>query len=147
MDVFFTLLSVLYIFRSVQIGLVIWRSWPQLKDESFPPPQKRLADQASFFIAVPIAVLIHEGAHALAVIAFGGQIIQFNYRFFMGSVLHQGLYTPAQIWFISLAGTLGSLATGIALWLLFRHHRSPTFRYFGLRSFRYQILFSLIIYP
>jgi hypothetical protein len=147
MEILFTLLSVLYIFRSVQIGLVIWRSWPQLKSKSFPPQQKSLAGQASFFIAVPIAVLIHEGAHALAVTAFGGQIIEFNYRFFMGSVLHQGPYSPAQSWFISLAGTLGSLATGMALWLIFRRNRSPTFRYFGLRSFRFQILFSLIIYP
>ncbi|MCA9873548.1 MAG: M50 family metallopeptidase [Anaerolineales bacterium] len=143
----FNIFALLYVLRSAQLLIVIARQWSSLRANPLTAAKKHLAEQASFFIAVPVAVFFHELAHALAVWAFGGQVLGFVYRFFWGEVQHQGLYTPAERWFIALAGTLGSLLFGAAIWWLLRRNPSAALRYFGLRAFRFQIYFSLLYYP
>lgn len=143
----FDILAILYIFRSVQLGLQIWREWSAIRSEPFNRHKKHLANQASYFVAVPIGVLFHELSHALATWAVGGQVIEFHYRAFWGYVVPQGNFTPAQSWFIAVAGTLGSLAFGLGIWLGLRRAPSQTLRYFGLRAFRFQVYFSLVYYP
>jgi len=143
----FDILAIIYLFRSVQLGLKIWREWAQIKVEPFTSHKKHLADQASYFIAVPIGVLFHELGHVLAVWASGGQVAEFHYRAFWGYVVPIGSFTAAQNWFIAIAGTLASLAFGLLVWLLLRRASSSTLRYFGLRAFRFQVYFSLIYYP
>ena len=143
----FNLLSLLYLGRSVMLAVRLGRDWSSIRQDPLTIPKKRLAEQAAFFLGVPPSVLVHELAHALAVIAFGGQVAEFGYRVFWGYVVPQGSFTPAQDWFIAIAGTLGSLAFGAAVWLLSRRGSSRTVRYFGLRIFRFQIYFSLLYYP
>jgi len=143
----FNIFAFLYVLRSVQLLVVIGRQWSSLRVEPLTAAKKQLAEQASFFIAVPIAVFFHELGHALAVWAFGGQVLGFVYRFFWGEVEHTGTYSPVERWFVALAGTLGSLLFGLAIWWLLRRSRSSTFRFFGLRAFRFQIYFSLLYYP
>ncbi|MFZ0544548.1 MAG: M50 family metallopeptidase [Candidatus Promineifilaceae bacterium] len=143
----FNIISIFYAFRGLQIAATIVRNWGSLKKPGFTPQSKSLASQASFFVAVPVGVFFHELSHALAVWLFGGQVLEFNYRVFWGSVLPGGNFTAAQDWFIALAGTLGSLVFGLVCWLALKNNNSPTFRYFGLRAFRFQIFFSLIYYP
>lgn len=147
LEALFYVLSLGYVVRGLQVAVNVRRNWDQIQLGVLLPQSKRLADQASFFLAVPVAVFFHELAHALMVWAFGGQVLRFNYFFFFGSVEHVGPYMPAQAWFISLAGTLGSLLFGLVVWLVLRNHRSPALSYFGLRSFRYQLYFSLVYYP
>ena len=143
----FDILAIIYLFRSVQLGLKIWREWAQIKLEPFTPPKKHLADQASYFIAVPIGVLAHEIGHVLAVWATGGQVAEFHYRGFWGYVVPIGSFTAAESWLIAIAGTLASLIFGLLVWLVFSRASSSTLRYFGLRAFRFQVYFSLIYYP
>jgi len=143
----FNIFAFLYVLRSVQLLVVIGRQWSSLRVEPLTAAKKQLAEQASFFIAVPIAVFFHELGHALAVWAFGGQVVGFVYRFFWGEVEHTGTYSPTERWFVALAGTLGSLLFGLAIWWLLRRSRSSTIRFFGLRAFRFQIYFSLLYYP
>jgi len=143
----FNIISIFYVFRSLQLSATIWREWQTLQLPPLTHHQKQLAEQASFFIAVPVGVFFHEFSHALATWASGGQVAQFAYRVFWGFIVPQGSFTPTQDWFISLAGTLGSLLFGLAIWLIFRHSAKPALRYFGLRAFRFQTYFSLIYYP
>lgn len=143
----FDILAIFYLFRSVQLGLKIWREWALIKAEPFTSFKKQLADQASYFIAIPIGVLAHEIAHVLAVWASGGQVAEFHYRAFWGYVVPIGSFTAPQSWFIAVAGTLASLAFGLFVWWVFRRASSSTLRYFGLRAFRFQVYFSLIYYP
>lgn len=143
----FDILALIYVFRSVQLGLKIWREWSDLIQEPLTAARKHVAEQASYFIAVPLGVLFHELGHALAVWASGGQVAEFHYRAFWGYVVPIGEFTAQQNWFIAIAGTLASLAFGILVWLFFRRSSSSTLRYFGLRAFRFQVYFSLIYYP
>ena len=141
------ILAVLYIFRSLQLVAQIGRNWTEIRADPLTPAKQRMAEQAAFFISVPVSVLIHETFHALAVLAFGGRVAEFAYRVFWGYVVPSGTFTAPQVWFIALAGTLGSLLFGVSIWLVLRNNPSRTLRYFGLRSFRFQIYFSLLYYP
>ncbi len=141
------LLSIIYIFRSLQLTAVIWREWQGIRQEPLTRRKQHLAEQASFFVAVPIGVFFREFAHALATWAAGGQVLAFAYRVFWGYIIPGGDFTPVQYWFIGLAGTLGSLLFGLSVWLLLRHSRHSSLRYFALRAFRFQVYFSLIYYP
>lgn len=143
----FNIFSLFYIFRSLQLGAVIWRDRSTITQEPLTPRKKSLAEQASFFIAVPIGVFLHELGHALAVWAFGDEVLEFGYRVFWGYVIHPGTGIPSQEWFISLAGTLGSLLFGVGIWQLLKQNQSSSLRYFGLRAFRFQVYFSTIYYP
>lgn len=143
----FNIFSLLYLFRGLQLGATLWRERHELIREPLTRHKKHLAEQASFFIAVPPGVFVHELGHALAIWLFGGQVIEFGYRVFWGYVVPQGIFNPAQEWFIAVAGTLGNLLFGAGLWLLLRRHAASSLRYFALRAFRFQLHFALIYYP
>ncbi len=143
----FNILAILYIFRTAQLSITLWREWPEFQSEPLTAHKKSLANQASFFIAVPIAVFVHEAAHALAVLLTGGEVLEFQYRVFWGYVVPGGTFSDAQMFFIAIAGTLGSLLVGLLFWLATRQAASSSLRYFGLRAVRFQIYFSLIYYP
>jgi tetratricopeptide (TPR) repeat protein len=143
----FNILSLLYIFRSLQLGATVWRERATLRQDPLTRRKKQLAEQASFFLAVPVGVLLHELGHALAVWGAGGTVVEFGYRAFWGYVVPQGQFTLGQYWLIGVAGTLGSLLFGLSVWWLLRRHAASTLRYFGLRAFRFQVYFSLIYYP
>lgn len=143
----FNVFALLYIGRAIMLALTIARDWTHVRQEPLTRAKQSLAEQAAFFIGVPVAVLIHEFFHAIFVWLFGGRVVEFGYRVFWGYVLPAGDFTPAQDWAIAVAGTIGSLLTGAAFWFFLRNNASRTLRYFGLRTFRFQIYFSLIYYP
>lgn len=140
-------LSLLQAFRGVQLGQILWREWGEFKLEPLTPRKAWLGEQAAFFLAIPPSVAVHELFHALPIWAFGGRIARCGYGFYWGFVQADRFFLAEEQWFISLAGTLGSLLFGLTLWLVLRRHRSSSLRYFGLRSLRMQLYFSLIFYP
>ena len=142
----FNLIALLYLFRGLQLVGTIWRGWRGLVAEPLTPQKQQIAEQAAFYVAVPPSVLVHELGHAVAIWLFGGEVVEFAFRVFWGYVRSAGSFTAAQDWFISLAGTLGSLLFGVGIWLLLRN-RTSSLHYFGLRAFRFQIFFALVYYP
>lgn len=143
----FNILALLYIGRAVQLAFQLLRNWSVVRQEPLTREKQRLAEQAAFFLGVPPAVMVHELAHALAIVAFGGRVGEFGYRVFWGYVVPVGTFTAVQEWVIAITGTIGSLAFGAILWLILRRNSSRTIQYFGLRAFRFQIYFSLVYYP
>jgi tetratricopeptide (TPR) repeat protein len=143
----FNVLALLYVLRGVQLAVSIGRRWDKVVANPLTRAKQDLAEQAAFFISVPPSVLLHELFHALAIWAFGGAVIEFGYRVFWGYVVPAGQFTQAQEWFISLAGTLGSLLFGVGVWALLHNSPSGPLRYYGLRTLRFQIYFSLVYYP
>jgi len=143
----FNIIALFYVFKGLQVAIKIGREWSSLRQEPLTPAKKQLAESASFFLAVPPAVIVHEFFHALATWMFGGKIVDFGYGGFWGYVVPVGDFSAAENWFIALAGTLGSLTFGVGIWLLLRRNQFSTFRYFGLRAFRFQIYFALLYYP
>lgn len=149
MDIFsiFSLFYLIYIFRGAQILLRIGREWAQLKQEPLTRSKMYLAGQASFYIAVPPSVIVHELFHSLVIWYFGGRVVDFGFTFYGGYVVPDRLFPAPQQWLISIAGTVGSLLFGLLVWFATRNNGASTFRYFGLRTLRTMVYISLIFYP
>ncbi len=147
MELLFNLLSLYYVYRSVRLAVELWQQRQRLRVEPLSRWQVHAGEQAAFFLAVPVAVAVHELGHAVAIWAYGGEVVQFAYRFFWGYVLPRGSFTLEERWIIAVAGTAGSLLAGLAIWGAGHLSRSSALRYFGRRALRLQIFFSLIYYP
>jgi tetratricopeptide (TPR) repeat protein len=143
----FYALSLFQAYRGLQLARSIQQNWHTIKQEPLTWQKAHFAGQAAFYLAVPPAVFVHELFHAIPIWVFGGRVVECGYGFYWGYVQADRFFLPSQEWFISLAGTLGSLAFGLLLWLLLHRHPISAWRYFAFRAFHFQILFSLIYYP
>ncbi len=143
----FNLFALLFIFRGSQVVLRIIREWKPLKQEPLSPAKKSLANQATVFLTIPPSIIVHEFFHALATWLVGGKIIDYGFGVVYGYVVPFGDFTPQENWFISIAGTGGTMVFGTAVYLLLRRHPISSFRFFGLRTLRFQLHWALIYYP
>ena len=115
-SLFYMALGVRYLFQFI----------PQRKailDDDFTPYDRSMVSQGAFFLLLPISVLLHEAGHAIAILLFGGEIVDFGYYFFAGFVSYNPTgFSDTQQWIVSFAGTFVNLILIIiALWFaLFR---------------------------
>ena len=147
LPILFTFIAFSQAYRGVPVARKLWRKWQKLTSKPLTAVNKQLAEEAAFFVAVPISILIHEAGHAVAVLAFGGQVLEFGYFFFWGYVLPAGEFTAVQYWIIASAGTWGSLLFALGVWLAWRGSESRFAYYLMLRTVRFQIFYALIYYP
>lgn len=143
----FTLISLVYFVNGLRLGRTVWQNRQKFSEGALQPWKKQWAERAAFLLAVPPGVFIHELFHALPVWAFGGQVVDVGYGFYWGYVAPVGVFSNAQDWFISLAGTLGTLLYGFGVWLFLRRRDSSAWRYFGLRTLRFHLYYGLLYYP
>ncbi|MDX1687494.1 MAG: M50 family metallopeptidase [Candidatus Promineifilaceae bacterium] len=143
----FTLISLAYFVRGLGLAREGWRRRDELGQEPLTPWKKQWAERAAFYVAVPPGVLIHELGHAAAVWLFGGRVAEFGFGFYWGYVLPAGSFTAPEDWFISLAGTLGTLVYALVLWLILRRSKHSPWRYTGLRTLRFHFYYALVYYP
>jgi len=147
MAMIFVLVSLFNVYYGWRVFRSMGKGWAALNREPLRREQKRLIDQAAFFLGIPLGVIIHELGHALTIWLFGGEIVDAGYGFYWGYVAHIGFYSPAQLWIIAMAGTVGSLIYGVTMWLIFSRIRLSTYRYFALRILRVHLFYSLVFYP
>ncbi|MFW6096513.1 MAG: hypothetical protein ACOC9Z_00465 [Chloroflexota bacterium] len=145
--ILFTLLSLAYFASGLRLAKSLWDRRQAFAQNPLQLWKKAWSERAAFLLAVPPGVFVHELFHALAIWGFGGAVVDVGYGFYWGYVSTPNTYTPAQDWFISLAGTLGTLLFGFALWLALRRSRSDAWRYFGLRALRFHLYYGLLYYP
>jgi tetratricopeptide (TPR) repeat protein len=143
----FGLISLLYLYRAGRLAYTLWQDWGAVIGEPFRRQDRSWASEAAFYLAVPPSVLVHELFHALVVWGLGGKIVDYGFYFYAGVVVPDRIFPPVQSWWISTAGTIGSLLFGIAVFLIWRNHRSATVRYFAKQVLGVQIYVSLIGYP
>ena len=147
MAMMFIVISLLNVYYAIRIGGNIRSRWAEFQTEPLQLWQKRLIERADFFLGIPLGVVVHELAHVVAIWLFGGRVVDAGYGFYWGYVVPDRFFTPPQEWFISLAGTIGSLVYGVVVWLLLRRVNRSSYRYFGLRVLRVQLIYALIFYP
>ena len=147
LEYLFYALSLMQAYRALKLAGLLRREWDSIKQEPLTSRKLGLAEQAAFYLAVPPAVLVHELFHAIPIYAWGGRVVNCGYGFYWGFVQPDRFFPAGQEWFIALAGTLGSLLIGLLYWLLSAQQQNRTLRFFGLRAFRFQLYFSLLVYP
>jgi hypothetical protein len=125
------------------------RSWRSFVDEEFTVADRQVATQVAVFLVPPLVVLLHELGHVAAAVAVGARVTDFHYGLFEGAVGVAGDLSPAQDWFLALAGNLVSALVGVALLVAGAHAtrlRRPL-RYVLLFGGLFELLFALVGYP
>ncbi|CCF86031.1 hypothetical protein [Nitrolancea hollandica] len=89
----FTILSIILSLVAIRVLVTTVRDRKQLFDRNFTPQDRQRLSEAAFFLLLPISVLLHEVGHAVTVLAFGGQVVDFGYYLFFGYVQYQGAFT------------------------------------------------------
>lgn len=145
--IIFTLISLAYFASGLRLAKSLWDRRQEFTQNPLQSWKKAWSERAAFLLAVPPGVFVHELFHAFAIWGFGGTVVDAGYGFYWGYVSTPNKYTPAQDWFISLSGTLGTLLFGFVLWLVLRRSRSDAWRYFGLRALRFHLYYGLLYYP
>lgn len=144
----FSIIGILLGLISIRNLIYVIRHRKKLFDDHFTASERQRLSEAAFFILMPVSVLLHEAGHAVAVLWFGGEIVDFGWYFFYGFVGHQGFYVPSDIFWIALSGNLvsvvlGVVAIGVPLLRPFRPAVNYLLFVFGAIS----ILNSLVFYP
>jgi hypothetical protein len=103
----FTIISLLYAVIGIRSVARLVNSWEQVWDRRFTVHDRRLVDEAAFFVLVPVSVALHELGHAAAIWGFGGEVTGWGYYGFAGwvSFIPYG-FTEVELTLISAAGSI-----------------------------------------
>lgn len=143
----FDLISIFYCFIAIGVIRRLIKKRKALIDDDIHIFDKRLISEVSFFILIPIGVLLHELGHAIAVWYYGGTVVDFEWRVFWGYVSHQGSFTDVQRWWISFSGNLVSILIGIIPLFYISKVRRLIVKEFLITFAKIEIIYSLIFYP
>lgn len=143
----FDLISIFYCVIAIGVIRRLIKNWKQFWDDHVTPFDKRLVTEISFFILIPIGVLLHELGHALATWQVGGTVIEFEWRIFWGYIIPQGDFTTVQRWWISFSGNLVSILIGIIPLFFISRVRKIIVKELLLNFARIELVYSLIVYP
>jgi len=141
----------LYGVLSVVTVVKILRNWSGTWDLRFTHEDKSLIDQAAFFVLMPIAVILHELGHAVAIWLMGGQVLDYGYYGFAGWVSYDpSEFSEAQQILIASAGTLvniGLAAIALAVVFLRKPPMRAAFNELLIQFVYVSLLNALILYP
>ena len=84
MTALFDFLSIIYVLRSIAVLVQVVRGWRGFWDADVTPADRRLANEAAFYVFIPLGVFLHEAGHAVATWSVGGTVVAFQWRVFWG---------------------------------------------------------------
>jgi len=119
----FVIISLIYGVIGLQAIYKMIRSWSATWDRNFTQQDRFLVDQAAFFVLVPVSVVLHEFGHAIAIWAFGGEVVDYGFYGFAGYVSYDPrAFTLTEQMIVSAAGTIVNLllCLGALGWVFFR---------------------------
>ncbi|MBA3415075.1 MAG: hypothetical protein H0U10_07630 [Chloroflexia bacterium] len=147
----FALISLFYLVLGARVVVQLARSWRATFDRNFTAADRRLVNQAAFFVLVPVSVALHELGHAVAITALGGRVLSWGYYGFAGFVGYDPRpFSDAEQIVIAAAGTLVNLAMAAgALGLVFlrRPPLRAAFNELLLQFVVVSLLNALVVYP
>jgi len=147
---FLILISVFYAFIGVRLLRDVWRQRRTVFDDHVTMPERMQLQQAAFFGFIPATVALHELGHAIAVWAFGGEVIDFGFYFFAGFVSYAEPFTTFQHLVVAAAGTIVNIIIGFVILgfvLLKRPPLGPAWNELLITGAVLQGANALIFYP
>jgi len=109
------LICIFYAFIGVRMLREVWVNRATVFDGRVTPPERQQIQQAAFFALIPLSVALHELGHAIAVWAFGGEVIDFGFYFFAGFVSYAEPFTTLQHMVVAAAGTMVNILIGLVV--------------------------------
>lgn len=119
-----------------------------LFDDRLTLDERQRLTRLALFVLVPLSVIFHELGHAVAVKLFGGQVIGWGFYLYYGYVEHSGFYTPIELAWIAVAGTLVNVVLGLGAiaWAWYRSGNVAV-RYLLFVFGAFSLLNALVFYP
>ncbi len=127
-----------------------WRDRAALFDARFTADERQRVLRLAMFVLLPLSVLAHEGAHALFVKLFGGEIVDFGFYMVYGFVAHIGRYTPLELGLIAFSGSAINIILGVGAFLVawFRPmQQRPAINYLLFVFAALELFNALVFYP
>ena len=143
----FDLISIFYCVIAIGVIRRLIKKWKALVDDDIDLFDKRFISEVSFFILIPIGVLLHELGHAVATWQVGGEVVEFEWRIFWGYIIPAGDFTSVQSWWISFSGNLVSILLGIIPLFFISRVRRLIIKELLINFARIELIYSLIFYP
>jgi hypothetical protein len=144
------LICVVYAVVGVRMLRDVWHQRATVFDHHVTPPERMQLQQAAFFIVIPFSVALHELGHAIAVWAFGGEVVDFGFYFFAGFVSYAEPFTDLQHLIVTAAGTIVNIILGLLILgfvFLKRPSLSPAWNELLITGAVLQGANALIFYP
>lgn len=110
----FSIISLIYVVIGIRSVSRLINRWSEVWDRRFSVQDRQLVDEAAFFVLVPVSVALHELGHAIAIWAFGKEVVDFGFYGFAGyvSFVPFGL-SDVQLTVIAAAGSLVNLLLAV----------------------------------
>lgn len=127
-----------------------WRDRDALFDARFTAEERQRILRLAMFVLLPLSVLAHEGAHAVFVKLFGGEIVDVGFYMVYGFVAYVGTYTPLELATIAFSGSAINIILGAGAFLLawFRPFRDrPAINYLLFVFVALELFNALVFYP
>ena len=144
------LICLVYGFIGVKMIREVWQQRKTVFDSRVTQQERMQLQQVAFFVIIPVTVALHELGHAIAVWAFGGEVIDFGFYFFAGFVSYAEPFSTLQHLVVAAAGTLVNIVIGVvilAFVLLKRPPLGPAWNEFLITGAVLQGANALIFYP
>ena len=111
----FAIISLIYVVIGVRIVADLVRNWSSVWDRRFTIGDRHIVDQSAFFVLIPVSVALHELGHAIAVWAFGGEVLDFGFYGFAGYVSYNPVgFSAVEKTVVAAAGALVNLVLLLA---------------------------------
>jgi hypothetical protein len=106
----FSIISLIYVIIGVRIVAQLIQNWGKVWDHQFTISDRQIVDQSAFFVLIPFSVALHELGHAVAVWAFGGEVLDFGFYGFAGYVSYNPFgFSAVEQTIVAAAGSLVNL--------------------------------------
>lgn len=116
-------------------------------DDDLTTSDRRTLMGITFCFLLPLAVLLHEFGHMIAIWWAGGQVKEFEYGIFWGFVVPDRTFTPFQDLVIDVAGSAFDVLIAFLALFISVIARSPAIVALGVYTSLAQIFTSLFSYP
>jgi len=147
----FSIISLIYVVIGIRIVAQLIQNWSATWDVRFTIADRQIVDQAAFFVLIPISVALHELGHAVAVWAFGGEVVDFGFYGFAGYVSYNPVgFSQVEQTIVAAAGTIVNLVLCLLALAVVFLKRPPLRAAFNELLLQFAVISGLnafIVYP
>ena len=143
--------GILGLFLLIAAVATLWdiiKGREQIFDDRVTADDRNRILRFTLFLLLPLSVALHEAGHALAVWAFGGEVLEFGFYLYYGYVAHQGYYSDLDMAVISFAGPAVNVVMGLgAFAIAWFWPRRPAINYMLFVFAALELFNALVFYP
>lgn len=142
------ILSLILLLAAVATIVDVAKGRKEIFDDRLTADDRNRILRLVIFLLLPASIILHEFGHAIAIWAFGGEVIDWGFYLYYGYVVGWGVFTPLQSAVISFAGPVVNVILGLGAfaiaWFWPRRH---AWNYLLFIFAAFELGNALVFYP